>query len=122
MNAFCADFEGSAFKAKGIVEKIMQKVIAKQASSISDSSERRKVENVYALKSIQLDRVKPLYVDELLNEIKILKVGRTTSPCSRCEEHTKTNSLSVSLQTTDHPNIVKGNSGLQKSTGLGVIG
>ncbi|CAB9509994.1 MAP kinase-activated protein kinase 2 (Fragment) [Seminavis robusta] len=72
---------GSAFKAQGVVGKIMSKLL-KQPSNISDTSERRKVENVYALKSIQLDRVQPLYVEELKNEINILK-------------------------STDHPNIVK---------------
>lgn len=46
----------------------------------SSISERRKVE--YALKSIQLDRVSPTFVDELNNEIDILKA-------------------------LDHPNIVK---------------
>lgn len=61
----------------------MDRILKKQvSSSISDDSERRKVENIYALKSIQLDRVKPLYVEELKNEIAILK-------------------------STDHPNIVK---------------
>ena len=52
----------------------MNKIFSKQVSNISDSSERRKVENVYALKSIQLDRVKPMFVEELKNEIEILKV------------------------------------------------
>lgn len=75
---------GSAFKGSkgGVVGKVLAKVFGKQTSNISDNSERRKVENVYALKSIQLDRVKPLFVDELKNEIAILK-------------------------STDHPNIVK---------------
>lgn len=74
---------GSAFKSsKGLVGKALNKLFKKQASSIPDSSERRKVDNLYALKSIQLDRVKPLYVEELKNEIEILK-------------------------STDHPNIVK---------------
>ena len=53
----------------------MNKFLNSQTSNISDSSERRKVENVYALKSIQLDRVKPMFVEELKNEIDILKVG-----------------------------------------------
>lgn len=61
---------------------MIDKLFQKQVSNISDSSERRKVENVYALKSIQLDRVKPMFVEELRNEIEILK-------------------------STDHPNIVK---------------
>ena len=66
---------GSAFKSpKGLVGKFLGTLLRKQSSNISDSSERRKVENVYALKSIQLDRVKPLYVEELKNEIAILKV------------------------------------------------
>jgi serine/threonine protein kinase len=65
-----------------LVGKVLHKVFGKQTSNISDTSERRKVENVYALKSIQLDRVKPLFVEELKNEIAILK-------------------------STDHPNIVK---------------
>lgn len=71
--------KGSAFKnsknSKGVVGKVMAKLLKKQTSNISDNSERRKVENVYALKSIQLDRVKPLYVEELKNEIAILKVS-----------------------------------------------
>lgn len=76
---------GSAFKTAnsgGMVGKIMDKIFQKQTSNISDSSERRKVENIYALKSIQLDRVKPMFVEELKNEIEILR-------------------------STDHPNIVK---------------
>ena len=58
-----------------MVGKVFDKIFGKQSSNISDSSERHKVENVYALKSIQLDRVKPLFVEELKNEIAILKVG-----------------------------------------------
>ena len=74
---------GSAFKKNsGFVSKVMQKLFKKESSNISDPSERRKVENIYALKSIQLGRVQPMYVDELKNEIAILK-------------------------SCDHPNIVK---------------
>lgn len=47
-------------------------------ATISHSLVCPKVENVYALKSIQLDRVKPLFVEELKNEIAILKVCRDT--------------------------------------------
>ena len=54
----------------------MEKIHHKNPSNISDSSERRKVENVYALKSILLDRVQPTYVEELKNEINILKVRK----------------------------------------------
>ena len=62
---------GSAFKKKGILHK-------------ADSSleERRTHDVLYALKSIQLDRVSSLFLDELRNEIDILK-------------------------SMDHPNIVK---------------
>ena len=72
-----------------MVGKVFNKILGKQTSNISNASERRKVENVYALKSIQLDRVKPLFVDELKNEIAILKVGGRTFGKKVSKLHTK---------------------------------
>jgi hypothetical protein len=60
---------GSAFKSNG-----KKKVFAAAKSSSSVTlSERRNHKVDYALKSIQLDRVSPQFVDELRNEIDILK-------------------------------------------------
>lgn len=55
---------GSAFNANG------NKKMKQTSSSLS---ERRKNKIDYALKSIQLDRVSPLFLTELKNEISILK-------------------------------------------------
>ena len=50
------------------------KASAYKKSDTNDSlSERRKTKIDYALKSIQLDRVSPMFLDELANEIDILK-------------------------------------------------
>jgi hypothetical protein len=54
---------GSAFKKQGLLMK-------KQSGSLK---ERRHTEVFYALKSIQLDRISPLFLEELQNEINILK-------------------------------------------------
>lgn len=54
---------GSAFRTQGLIVK-------KQRGSLK---ERRNHEVFYALKSIQLDRVSPLFLEELQNEISILK-------------------------------------------------
>ena len=66
---------GSAFTKKNILG-------INTKTSSSSLSERRTFDVLYALKSIQLDRVSPLFLDELRNEIDILK-------------------------SLDHPNIVK---------------
>jgi serine/threonine protein kinase len=76
---------GSAFdaKPKGLVGKFKKriKIGSKGASSTSHSVESGK-DYYYALKTIQLDRIKPTFIEELKNEINILR-------------------------TLDHPNIVK---------------
>jgi hypothetical protein len=54
---------GSAFKKKGILVK-------RTSGSLS---ERRETEVMYALKSIILDRVSPMFLTELRNEIDILR-------------------------------------------------
>jgi hypothetical protein len=54
---------GSAFKKKGLIVK----------RSSGSLSERRETEVLYALKSIILDRVSPMFLDELRNEIDILR-------------------------------------------------
>jgi hypothetical protein len=54
---------GSAFKKKGILVK-------KASSSLHG---RRETEVMYALKSIILDRVSPMFLEELRNEIDILR-------------------------------------------------
>jgi hypothetical protein len=54
---------GSAFKKQGLLMK-------KQSGSLK---ERRHNEVFYALKSIQLDRISALFLEELKNEINILK-------------------------------------------------
>jgi len=66
---------GSAFNSKH-----SKKAFGTQSSS--NLSERRREKVDYALKSIQLERVSPMFLDELKNEIDILKA-------------------------MDHPNIVK---------------
>jgi calcium-dependent protein kinase len=55
---------GSAFKKKGFIIK---------KSSNGTLSERRQEEVLYALKSIILDKVSPLFLEELRNEISILR-------------------------------------------------
>lgn len=54
---------GSAFKKKGVLVK----------RSTGSLSERRETEVLYALKSIILDRVSPMFLEELRNEIDILR-------------------------------------------------
>jgi hypothetical protein len=54
---------GSAFKKKGLLVK-------RTSGSLS---ERRETEVMYALKSIILDRVSPMFLTELRNEIDILR-------------------------------------------------
>lgn len=63
---------GSAFNPK---KKPKFGFRTSQDSNVSGDnlSERRKEKVDYALKSIQLDRVKPIFVEELKNEIAILK-------------------------------------------------
>eukprot|EP00934_Nitzschia_sp_Nitz4_P009415 Nitzschia sp. Nitz4//scaffold133_size116822//56256//65702//NITZ4_003807-RA/size116822-snap-gene-0.16-mRNA-1//-1//CDS//3329535396//9405//frame0 len=60
---------GSAFNP----EKKGRATITRKSSTTSTLSERRNVKVDYALKMIQLDRVSPEYVEELNNEIDILK-------------------------------------------------
>jgi hypothetical protein len=66
---------GSAFKSNGkkkVFATAKGFAAAKSSSSVT-LSERRNHKVDYALKSIQLDRVSPQFVDELRNEIDILK-------------------------------------------------
>lgn len=76
-STYRASSSGSSSDENNDKQRTSQIVPRKTNSSISD---RRKVE--YALKSIQLERVSPTFIDELNNEIDILK-------------------------TMDHPNIVR---------------
>ena len=61
---------GSAFKAAEKKKFAMKNF---EQSSSSGLSEKRKTKVDYALKSIQLDRVSPMFLEELKNEIDILK-------------------------------------------------
>jgi len=77
---------GSAFKAKpkGFVDKIKKKIrtVTNTKSDNDKPRPKQSQDYFYALKSIQLDRVSPMFLDELKNEIEILRA-------------------------MDHPNIVK---------------
>ena len=58
---------GSAF------QPVSKRGFLKNGKSNSTLSERRNKRVDYALKSIQLDRVSPSFIEELRNEIEILK-------------------------------------------------
>ena len=63
---------GSAYNPAPMKKK-SSFIKADDAKNSSSLSERRRQKVDYALKSIQLDRVSPQFVDELRNEIDILK-------------------------------------------------
>jgi hypothetical protein len=64
---------GSAFNSESNGRPSNKKNNPKLGKTSSSLSERRQNKVDYALKSIQLDRVSPQFLDELRNEIDILK-------------------------------------------------